>query len=131
MPRKPEELREPAEGQVKSTRRRGAFTSPNVTEAKPPASVGATLVDDAAPATTLPVTETPHGAEEEIRRRAYELYEQDGRPHGRHHDHWLRAEAEILSRATQAHIDPARANDARLQEGRGNERTPRRGQKSA
>ncbi|MDP9269016.1 MAG: DUF2934 domain-containing protein [Acidobacteriota bacterium] len=114
--------REEADGPVKATRRRtstitlssstpASDASPNVTEAKPPTSVSATV-----PAPTLPVTETPYGAEEEIRRRAYELYEQDGRQHGRDHDHWLRAEAEVLSRA----------NDARS-----NQRAPRRGQKSA
>src|ERR1051325_892528 len=35
---------------------------------------------------------------DEIRKRAYELYEEDGRQDGRHHDHWLRAESEIRER---------------------------------
>ena len=35
--------------------------------------------------------------EEKIRKRAYELWEQDGRPHLRDHDHWLRAEAELAA----------------------------------
>jgi hypothetical protein len=30
-----------------------------------------------------------------IRARAHELWEQEGRPDGREHDHWLQAEAEI------------------------------------
>ena len=47
---------------------------------------------------TMPVHQTPRNAEEEIRRRAYELYEQEGRQHGRDREHWLRAEAEILGR---------------------------------
>ncbi len=47
---------------------------------------------------TMPVHHTPANAEEEIRRRAYELYEQEGRQHGRDREHWLRAEAEILGR---------------------------------
>ena len=47
---------------------------------------------------TMPVHHTPMNAEEEIRRRAYELYEQEGRQHGRDREHWLRAEAEILGR---------------------------------
>jgi hypothetical protein len=46
----------------------------------------------------LPATATPRNAEEEIRRRAYELYEQEGRQDGRHQEHWLRAETEILGR---------------------------------
>jgi len=46
------------------------------------------------------VSETPRNAEEEIRRRAYELYEQDGRQDGRDREHWLRAEAEVLGRSS-------------------------------
>lgn len=34
-------------------------------------------------------------SEDEIRQRAYELYEQDGYHHGRHEDHWHRAAAEL------------------------------------
>jgi Protein of unknown function (DUF2934) len=30
-----------------------------------------------------------------IRRRAYEIWEREGWPHGRHLDHWLRAASEI------------------------------------
>lgn len=67
---------------------------PNVTEAKPPTGVGNQ---------SLPAHETPFNAEEEIRRRAYELYEQDGRQHGRDREHWLRAEAEVLGRGSGAH----------------------------
>lgn len=59
------------------------------TTARPPAS---------APPMSLPQSETPQGMEEEIRRRAYELYEQDGRQEGRDREHWLRAEAEVLGR---------------------------------
>ncbi len=39
-----------------------------------------------------------------IRQRAYELWEQDGRPEGREFDYWLKAEAEFASR------EPAAAN---------------------
>lgn len=35
-----------------------------------------------------------------VRRRAYEIYEQSGRPDGRAHEHWLQAEAEIRGRKT-------------------------------
>jgi HSP20 family molecular chaperone IbpA len=34
-----------------------------------------------------------------IARRAYEIFEQRGREHGRHEDDWLRAEAELLQPA--------------------------------
>ena len=32
---------------------------------------------------------------ERIRQRAYQLWEQEGRLHGREHEYWLRAEAEV------------------------------------
>jgi hypothetical protein len=37
--------------------------------------------------------------QEEIRRRAYELYQQRGGEHGRDHEDWIRAEAEVLARS--------------------------------
>ncbi|RUT30374.1 DUF2934 domain-containing protein [Arsenicitalea aurantiaca] len=33
--------------------------------------------------------------DEEIRKRAYELWEEEGYPDGREHEHWQRAEAEF------------------------------------
>ena len=36
--------------------------------------------------------------EEEIRRRAYELFQERGGEHGRHHEDWLRAETEVRAR---------------------------------
>jgi len=36
--------------------------------------------------------------EEEIRRRAYELYEERGRQEGFHQEDWIRAEEEVRSR---------------------------------
>jgi hypothetical protein len=39
--------------------------------------------------------------EEEVRRRAYELYEERGRADGRDIDDWVRAEAEVTGRAVQ------------------------------
>ena len=41
---------------------------------------------------------SPISVEEEIRRRAYELYEQRGRHPGYEHDDWLTAEREVLAR---------------------------------
>ncbi len=38
----------------------------------------------------------PNGLEDEIRIRAYLLYEQEGRQDGRDGEYWLRAESEIL-----------------------------------
>lgn len=39
--------------------------------------------------------------QEEIRRRAYELYEERGRHEGMHQEDWTRAEAEVLSKYQQ------------------------------
>jgi len=39
--------------------------------------------------------------QEKVRKRAYELWEQEGRPHLRDHDHWLRAEAELEAAGPQ------------------------------
>jgi len=39
--------------------------------------------------------------QEKVRKRAYELWEQEGRPHLRDHDHWLRAEAELAAAGPQ------------------------------
>lgn len=43
---------------------------------------------------------SPIGPEiqEQIKARAYELYEQRGRQHGLHQEDWKRAEAEVLAR---------------------------------
>ena len=35
---------------------------------------------------------------DEIRKRAYELYEEDGRQDGKHEQHWYLAESEVRSR---------------------------------
>ncbi len=40
--------------------------------------------------------------EEEIRRRAYELYQERGREHGHDLDDWLQAEAEIIRKGAKA-----------------------------
>jgi hypothetical protein len=43
-------------------------------------------------------TQLQPGIEEEIRRRAYELYQERGGQHGFDQEDWSRAEAEILSK---------------------------------
>jgi hypothetical protein len=44
----------------------------------------------------------PSGIEEQIRRRAYELFEARGREEGHELDDWLRAEEEIIGRRNVA-----------------------------
>jgi hypothetical protein len=51
---------------------------------------------------TMPNPENSNGSdnlEQEVRRRAYELYEQRGRQDGMAEEDWLRAEAEVLGRS--------------------------------
>jgi len=43
----------------------------------------------------------PIDLESEIRRRAYELYEERGRTPGRDHEDWLVAEREVMARYSQ------------------------------
>ncbi|HEX7006712.1 MAG TPA: DUF2934 domain-containing protein [Alphaproteobacteria bacterium] len=37
------------------------------------------------------------GRDDEIRKRAHEIWEQEGRPDGRDKDHWDRAERELMA----------------------------------
>jgi len=50
---------------------------------------------------SVTVISNPTGLEDEIRTRAYLLYEQEGRQNGRDDEYWLRAESEILQRQSQ------------------------------
>jgi uncharacterized protein YfaQ (DUF2300 family) len=43
----------------------------------------------------------PDALDERVRRRAYELWESEGRPAGREHDHWLQAEREVAATPRQ------------------------------
>ncbi len=45
-----------------------------------------------------PSAATPIDLENQIRQRAYELYEQRGRTPGQENEDWLRAEREVLAR---------------------------------
>jgi len=48
----------------------------------------------------------PSQREQAIRERAYAIWEEEDRPEGKDLDHWLRAEAEIIS-ATERQASPA------------------------
>lgn len=45
---------------------------------------------------------------DDIRKRAYELYEEDGLLDGRHEDHWYRAEEELSSRKRESSSESGR-----------------------
>ena len=47
---------------------------------------------------SVTVISAPRTLEDEIRNRAYLLYEQEGRQDGRDKEYWLRAESEIMER---------------------------------
>jgi len=53
------------------------------------------------PVSSVTVISAPNNLEDEIRTRAYLLYEQEGRQEGRDEEYWLRAESEILQRYGQ------------------------------
>ena len=61
-----------------------AATSTAATQQTEPEVVAATALGDGQSA-----------KEQFIRERAYLIWDEEGRPEGRHLDHWLRAEAEI------------------------------------
>ena len=59
-------------------------------------------IDTAKPVATVKSVNavgTPQDTLEQIRRRAYELYEQRGRQDGFHEQDWLQAESEVRSRS--------------------------------
>ncbi len=49
-----------------------------------------------------------------VRKRAYEIWESEGRPHGRHIDHWLQAESELQHPARKS-VKPSRRTKAAKQ----------------
>jgi len=53
-------------------------------------------------ASFTPITDQISNLDEEIRRRAYEIYEKRGRDDGYDVDDWLRAEAEVSRIAVKA-----------------------------
>jgi hypothetical protein len=57
-------------------------------------------------------TNSPRELEEQIRCRAYELYEKRGRQDGQEQDDWFRAEAEISGTATETAAAEASATKA-------------------
>jgi oligoendopeptidase F len=59
-------------------------------------------------ASVTPITDQIFNLDEEIRRRAYELYEKRGRDDGHELDDWLRAEAELSGTAVKSKVLAAR-----------------------
>ena len=57
--------------------------------------------------------------EERIRRRAYAIWQSEGHAHGRHEDHWHRAEREIAAEEAGASKGPASKGPGRDAAGSG------------
>ena len=52
-----------------------------------------------------------HPTQQEIAHRAYAMWEQEGRPHGRNLDHWLKAEKELIMQSSA--VSPRRTESAK------------------
>jgi Protein of unknown function (DUF2934) len=52
--------------------------------------------------TTNPITGSTRDLQEQIRRRAYELYEERGKDYGHELADWLQAESEVTPRKSKA-----------------------------
>jgi hypothetical protein len=66
--------------------------------------------------------------EDRIRRKAHEIWEREGQPHGRHHEHWLLAEAALAALAAPR---PATGEEAPALRPAGSRRGSRAGRASA
>jgi DUF2934 family protein len=91
-------------------------TSSKQAQSATPISQGKTPESNVTPISVTPISVTPSshgngnmaenkkyahlepGIQEEIRQRAYELYEERGRQDGFHDEDWSRAETEVLTR---------------------------------
>jgi hypothetical protein len=93
--------KEPA-GSAEAKPKRKAEAAPRVK--KKIVTAPATRTAGSKPAPPIRRKENMH---EHIQRRAYELWESEGRPAGREHAHWLQAESEI-SRARGHHVGVSR-----------------------
>lgn len=101
--RKAPALEDAAEPEPGTAAERASGPIESSASAEPVPSSGETAETEAAPATRNPDdfaapgwTSADEAAEEEaIRRRAYRIWEEEGRPQGREREHWERAEREV------------------------------------
>jgi hypothetical protein len=83
----------------KTTRKKSEETDTNVPVSAEPVSSAEPTV---ATARNAVIQGNATNDMDDVRRRAYELYEQSGRLEGKHDEHWLRAEEEIRNRKKSA-----------------------------
>lgn len=68
---------------------------------EPPTSTATTAQTEPEVVAAIASSEGRLDAEEAIRERAYAIWEEEGRPHGKDLDHWHRAAAEINAPASR------------------------------
>jgi hypothetical protein len=73
-------------------------TRSKATDPDAPAKPKTKRIRTAAAAEQTPAGPSAEPTDEDIRRRAYERYQQRGGNHGRHFDDWLEAEKELRSK---------------------------------
>lgn len=61
----------------------------------------------------MPQATTITKNEAEVGLRAYRIWEAEGKPHGKDFDHWLKAEAELMSEVKPAHKRATPKNTAK------------------
>jgi hypothetical protein len=89
-------------------------TTPGITRV-PTTSTPVSTADPTAGTARNAVVEGNGAADlDDIRKRAYELYEEDGRPDGKHEEHWLRAESELRQRSAGKN-KPSRSSQSNQQ----------------
>lgn len=54
----------------------------------------------------------PEDREERIRKRAHQIWEREGKPHGRDPEHWQQATSEIDAEAAASGLEPKSAEPA-------------------
>jgi hypothetical protein len=92
--------RRAATGAVRKTTTAATTNKPRARKSTTSAPVAAPAPVPAPVAAPEPTVDLSH-YHEEIARLAYHLWEQSGREHGRHEEHWLRAEQEIRARYSE------------------------------
>lgn len=76
----------------------GRKSSTTKKQAKQPIPINTPTSSGNVNPSNTPATQVYPGIEEEIRQRAYELYEKRGRREGFHEEDWTHAETEILAK---------------------------------
>jgi hypothetical protein len=72
--------------------------APRKTTSKKSTAKQASAVTPISQGNGVPISSLPEDIQEQIRARAYELYEARGRQEGFHDQDWAQAEAEVMSR---------------------------------